>query len=72
MLAFGGIGVMPWRNREVEQLLCSQPASPQLFNQAAELLLKDARGSGDNNFKIALTRRVLLSVLTDACKGELQ
>lgn len=71
-LAFGGIGVMPWRNREVEQLLCSQPASLQLFNQAAELLLKDARGSGDNNFKIALTRRVLLSVLTDACKGELQ
>lgn len=71
-LAFGGIGVRPWRNKDVEQLLCSQPASPQLFNQAADLLLKDAKGSGDNDFKIALTRRVLLSVLTDACKGELQ
>lgn len=71
-LAFGGIGVMPWRNLDVEQLLCSQPASPQLFNQAADLLLKDAQGSGDNDFKIVLTRRVLLSVLNDACKGELQ
>jgi xanthine dehydrogenase YagS FAD-binding subunit len=71
-LAFGGIGVMPWRNREIEQLLCSQPASPALFNQAADLLLKDAKGSGDNNFKIILTRRILLSVLNDACKGELQ
>ncbi|RYY78853.1 MAG: xanthine dehydrogenase family protein subunit M [Moraxellaceae bacterium] len=71
-LAFGGIGVMPWRNRDVEQLLCSQPASSQLFNQAADLLLKDAQGSGENDFKIVLTRRVLLSVLNDACKGELQ
>lgn len=71
-LAFGGIGVMPWRNRDVEQLLCSQPASPQLFNQAADLLLNDAQGSGDNDFKIVLTRRVVLSVLNDACKGKLQ
>ncbi len=71
-LAFGGIGVMPWRNLEVEQLLCSQPASPQLFNQAADLLLKDAQGSGENDFKILLTRRVLLSLLNDACQGKLQ
>lgn len=71
-LAFGGIGVRPWRNLEVEQLLCSQPASPQLFHQAADLLLQDARGSGDNDFKIVLTRRLLLSVLNDACRGELQ
>ena len=69
-LAFGGIGTKPWRNLAVEQLLTSQPASPALFNAAADLLLNEAQGSGDNDFKIALTRRVLLSLLNKACQGE--
>lgn len=70
-LAFGGIGVMPWRNIEVEQLLMSRPASAELFNEAADLLLKDAKGSGENDFKITLTRRLLIASLKQALQGEL-
>lgn len=70
-LAFGGIGVMPWRNPAVEQLLTSQPANHALFHAAADLLLQDAKGSGENDFKISLTRRLLVSALSDALKGAL-
>ena len=70
-LAFGGIGVMPWRNLAVEQLLVSRPASLDLFHEAADLLLKDAKGSGENDFKITLTRRLLIASLNDALKGVL-
>lgn len=68
-LAFGGIGVMPWRNTEVEKLLLSRPASMALFQEAADLLLQDAKGCGENDFKITLTRRLLIGTLKNALKG---
>ena len=40
--------------------------APALFDRAADLLLRDARGQGDNDFKIPLLRRALAAVLTEA------
>lgn len=69
-LAFGGIGTMPWRDPQVERVLQGNTASAELFAHAADVLLRDAQGFGDNNFKIPLTRRLLTAVLTQLTQGE--
>ena len=56
-LAFGGLGPMPWRDAAVEAALVGQAPSDAAFGAAADALLKDARGSGSNDFKIPLMRR---------------
>ncbi len=65
-LAFGGIGTQPWRNEAVEALLMDTNGNDDTIKQAADLLLKDAKGNGQNNFKIPLTRRLLKQVIQRA------
>jgi xanthine dehydrogenase YagS FAD-binding subunit len=65
-LAFGGVAHMPWRDGAVEALLAGQAPSPELFALAADTLLADARGQGENDFKIELMRRTLPAVLAEA------
>ncbi|MDQ0315401.1 FAD binding domain-containing protein [Amorphus orientalis] len=62
-LAFGGLAPMPWRDEAVERHLKSEPPSKPLFEGAADILLADAKGQGENDFKIPLARRTLVSVL---------
>ena len=64
-LAFGGLGPMPWRNPAVEDALVGKAPSDAVFNDAADILLADAKGYGSNDFKIPLTRRVLIATLRD-------
>ena len=70
-LAFGGIGTQPWRNEAVEALLTGTDGNADVINEAADLLLSDAKGSGQNNFKIPLTRRLLKQVIVRALAGRL-
>lgn len=65
-LAFGGLAHKPWRDDAMEALLVGEKPSADLFGRAADQLLADARGHGSNDFKIPLTRRVLISVLSEA------
>ncbi len=65
-LAYGGIGTMPWRDERVEALLTGEAPSRALFAKAADTLLADARGYGENDFKIELMRRTLPAVLAEA------
>lgn len=69
-LAFGGIGTKPWRNEAVEALLTGTDGNLGIISQAADLLLKDAKGSGQNDFKIPLTRRLLKQVIERALTGK--
>ncbi|WP_367108841.1 xanthine dehydrogenase family protein subunit M [uncultured Psychrobacter sp.] len=69
-LAFGGIGTQPWRNEDVEALLMDTQGDDDTIKQAADLLLKEAKGSGQNDFKIPLTRRLLKQVIQRALAGE--
>ena len=69
-LAFGGIGTEPWRNEAVEALLTDTDGNDDVITQAADLLLKDAKGSGQNDFKIPLTRRLLKQVIQRALAGK--
>ncbi len=67
-LAFGGLAPMPWRDRAVEQRLVGEAPGKALFEEAAGILLKDAKGQGSNDFKIPLARRTLLAVLSDVTR----
>ncbi|MES1973167.1 MAG: xanthine dehydrogenase family protein subunit M [Pseudomonadota bacterium] len=64
-LAFGGLGPMPWRDARVEAALLGQAPSTVVFETAADALLAEAKGQGSNDFKIPLTRRVLIACLRD-------
>ena len=67
-LAFGSLGTVPWRDTAVEQVLIGEVPSPALFAKAAEVLLKDAQGFGENDFKIPLAARALAATLNDATR----
>lgn len=69
-LAFGGIGTEPWRNEAVEALLTGTDGNKNVIKQAADLLLKEAKGSGQNDFKIPLTCRLLKQVIQRALAGK--
>ena len=64
-LAFGGLGPMPWRDPAVEAALIGQAPSDAVFAAAADALLANAKGFGSNDFKIPLTRRVLIASLRE-------
>jgi xanthine dehydrogenase YagS FAD-binding subunit len=65
-LAFGGVAHMPWRDPAVEAVLNGAAPSPAVFGEAARILLAEARGQGENDFKIELMRRTLPAVLAEA------
>ena len=65
-LAFGGLAPLPWRDQRVEDALVGGEPSDALFAEAADILLADAEGQGDNDFKIPLARRALIAVLRQA------
>ncbi|WP_103172104.1 xanthine dehydrogenase family protein subunit M [Paracoccus sp. SY] len=65
-LAFGGVAAKPWRDPEVEAFLKGSEPSDALFREAADILLRPARGWGENQFKIPLLRRALIATLRDA------
>jgi xanthine dehydrogenase YagS FAD-binding subunit len=65
-LAFGGLAHKPWFDPRLSELLVGEMPSLALFGKAADLLLEDARGYGENDFKIPLTKRALIATLCEA------
>ena len=49
--------------------LRGKPPSREAFAQAADVLLRDAKGFGHNDFKIDLARRAIVRTLTQAANG---
>ncbi len=70
-LAFGGIAHKPWYDPRLSELLVGEAPSAALFDKAADLLLEDAQGYGENDFKIPLARRTLAATLANATGVEL-
>lgn len=68
-LALGGVAAKPWRSQEAEAALVGKPANADTFKAAADILLKDARPSGDNAFKIELARRLIVRAAREAAHG---
>ncbi|GMN03829.1 FAD binding domain-containing protein [Erythrobacter sp. MTPC3] len=67
-LAFGGLAHKPWHDPRLAETLVGNAPSSELFDRAADLLLEDAQGFGENDFKIPLTRRTLHAVLEQAAE----
>ena len=65
-LALGGVAHRPWREPEAEKLLIGKAPDRQAFELAADRILSQARGHGDNDFKIPLARRAILRALEQA------
>ena len=68
-LALGGVAHKPWRDPSAEAALRGRKADNQAFSDAARILLRDAKGSGHNTFKIDLARRAIIRALTQAVAG---
>jgi xanthine dehydrogenase YagS FAD-binding subunit len=67
--ALGGVAHKPWRNAQAEAALRGKPASEATFAQAADIVLREAKGFGDNTFKIELARRTIVRALSQAARG---
>ncbi len=65
-LAMGGVAHKPWRLFEAEKNLTGKAPSIPVFEQAAQIAMKDAKGYGANNFKLKLAPAALTEALTRA------
>jgi xanthine dehydrogenase YagS FAD-binding subunit len=65
-VAFGGVSYKPWRSAEAEAALVGAPVTRASFDAAGVAALRNARGYGQNDFKIPLARRTLRATLADA------
>jgi len=68
-LALGGVAHKPWRDNAAEAALRGRAADQAAFEQAADLLLRGAKGFGRNDFKIDLARRAIVRTLGQAARG---
>ena len=67
--ALGGVAHKPWRKAEAEAALRGKAANEAAFAQAADIVLRDAKGFGHNTFKIDLARRTIVRALSQAARG---
>jgi len=65
-VALGGVAPTPWRSHEAETALVGQPANAATFAAAAQAATRGMRGYGENDFKVALTRRAVARALAHA------
>jgi len=63
-LGLGGVAPVPWRARDAERSLIAAAPSRSAFERAAEIAVRDARGYGYNDFKIALVKATIVKNLT--------
>jgi xanthine dehydrogenase YagS FAD-binding subunit len=65
-VALGGIGTKPWRSPEAEAELNNQLATEDIFRNAADAALRDAKPQSQNGFKVELAKRCLVHALKTA------
>lgn len=59
-IALGGVSHKPWRSTEAEDFLINKEANAENFSAAADIMLKDAKGFGHNDFKIGLAKKAII------------
>jgi xanthine dehydrogenase YagS FAD-binding subunit len=67
--ALGGVAHKPWRTPEAEAALRGKPGNETAFAQAADTVLRGAKGFGHNAFKVELARRTIIRALSQAARG---
>jgi xanthine dehydrogenase YagS FAD-binding subunit len=62
-LALGGVGTMPWRALEAEEMLHGAPATARTFRAAAHSALSDPFTLEGTEFKVELAKRTIVRIL---------
>ncbi|MEV5548792.1 xanthine dehydrogenase family protein subunit M [Streptomyces sp. NPDC052309] len=62
-VALGGVGTLPWRAWDAEDVLRGSPADTEAFRSAAEAALQGARPLPGTAFKVELAKRTLVRTL---------
>jgi CO/xanthine dehydrogenase FAD-binding subunit len=70
-LALGGVGTVPWRARDAEQVLIDSAPSDETFRAAAETAIRDPFTVPGTDFKIELAKRTIVRIL-QTVSGELR
>jgi xanthine dehydrogenase YagS FAD-binding subunit len=64
-VALGGVGSVPWRSQEAENVLLRNQPTEAAFRQAADAAFAEAVPYQYNGFKIALGKDTLVRVLNE-------
>jgi xanthine dehydrogenase YagS FAD-binding subunit len=62
-LALGGVGTIPWRARDAEEMLHGAPATGRTFRAAARTALGDPFAVAGTAFKVELAERTIVRIL---------
>jgi xanthine dehydrogenase YagS FAD-binding subunit len=62
-LALGGVGTVPWRAFDAEQVLRGAPATGRTFRAAARAALGDPFTVAGTAFKVELAERTIVRIL---------
>lgn len=68
-IALGGVAHKPWRVVEAEQFLAGKRPTEQVFAEAGEIAMKQARPHKENAFKVPLAQRSIARALKYAAIG---
>ncbi len=68
-IALGGVAHKPWRVEEAEASLEGKAPGPDAFGAAADIVLRGAKGHGQNDYKLTLARNAIEQALTTATRG---
>lgn len=68
-IALGGVAHKPWRDFDAELALRGEAADTRVFETVALRILSDAKGQGDNDFKIDLAHRAIVRALKQSAAG---
>jgi xanthine dehydrogenase YagS FAD-binding subunit len=63
-IALGGVGTVPWRAIEAEEMLLGEEPIWENFRRAAESALQHAKAQTQNGFKIELARRCMTHAMS--------
>ena len=63
-IALGGVGTVPWRATEAEQMLLGKSPNREIFRRAAEAALHHAKAQTQNGFKIELAKRCMTQAMS--------
>jgi xanthine dehydrogenase YagS FAD-binding subunit len=69
-LALGGVAHKPWRDPNAEAMLNGIEATKDHFEAVGEAVVRNAKGSGHNTFKIQLAKRAVVRALQHAARME--
>lgn len=65
-IALGGVGTVPWRSKEAENVLREKALSEASITEAAKAALADANPTEHNRFKVILAQNTLTRALKEA------